>query len=128
MQWDQRLLTFDPVSLSYVTRNPNIYEKPWQSRRFITALIGCGLLSAEGLVYKRQRRVAAPAFSLHNLKALTPVIFEKGFKLRNRWHGIIDANGGDGVVIDVCMWVSRATFDVVGVAGSYITPVQTFRR
>ena len=31
--------------------------------------------------------------------------------------------GGDEAVLDVCMWASRITFDVIGAAGSYVTPL-----
>lgn len=43
-------------------------------------------------------------------------MFKKGSKLKNRWRDIIGENG-DGVVLDVCMWASRATFEVIGAAG-----------
>jgi len=119
IQWDQRLLTFDPVAINHVARNPNIYEKPWQTQRFISNLVGCGLLSAEGIVHKRQRRVITPAFSIQNLRAFESIMFEKCFRLRNRWRDIVGKNGGDGSVLDVYLWVSRATFDVIGTAGSH---------
>ncbi|KAF9778030.1 cytochrome P450 [Thelephora terrestris] len=115
--WDQRLLTFDPVALHHVTKNSNIYEKPWTTQRFITSFIGCGLLSAAGSVHKRQRRVATPAFSIQNLRAFAPIVFERGFRLRDRWRDIITKNSGDKAVLDVCMWASRITFDVIGAAG-----------
>ncbi|KAF9793193.1 cytochrome-450 hydroxylase [Thelephora terrestris] len=115
--WDQRLLTFDPVALNHVTRNYNIYEKPWQSRRFISGLIGHGLLSVEGAAHKRQRRAATPAFSIQNLRAFAPIVFERGFSLKNRWRDIIGNGDGDEAVLDVYTWVSRATFDVIGEAG-----------
>lgn len=125
-QWDDRLLTLDPVSLSHVLKNSTIYEKPWQSRRLITSLIGCGMLSAEGQVHKRQRRVSTPAFSIQNMRALVPLVFDKGNELKDRWMDMIveqsQAEGGEksetqGTVLDVCHWVSRATFDVIGLAG-----------
>lgn len=47
-------------------------------------------------------------------------MFEKGFGLRNKWRDIVGKNDGDGSVLDVCLWVSRATFDVIGAAGSHI--------
>ena len=80
-------------------------------------MIGCGLLSASGIVHKRQRRVATPAFSIQNLRAFTPIVFERGSRLRNRWRDIIGKSGGDESVLDVCLWASRAAFDVVGAAG-----------
>ncbi|KAF9531581.1 cytochrome-450 hydroxylase [Crepidotus variabilis] len=111
---DQRLLTLDPTSVAHVLKNSNIYEKPWQSRRMITSLIGCGMLAAEGLVHKRQRRVCTPAFSIQNLRALVPLVFEKGQQLKQRWSHLAQ---DQSVTLDVCHWISRATFDVIGVAG-----------
>lgn len=81
-------------------------------------MIGCGLLSAEGIVHKRQRRVATPAFSIQNLRAFAPLVFERGFRLMNRWRDIISKSGGNEAVLDVCMWAGRITFDVIGAAGS----------
>ncbi|KAF8200874.1 cytochrome P450 [Pholiota molesta] len=114
--WDVRLLTLDPVSVAHVLKNSTIYEKPWQSRRLITSLIGCGMLAAEGLVHKRQRRVATPAFSIQNLRGLVPLVFNKGNELKDRWLQMIQASP-EPLTIDVCHWISRATFDVIGLAG-----------
>jgi hypothetical protein len=124
-------------------KNSTIYEKPWQSRRLITGLIGCGMLAAEGMTHRRQRRVATPAFSNANLRALVPITFQKGSQLRDKWFQLIEeykANGNNpphtnftisedsekrsekeqdhgGIVLDAAMWISRATFDVIGLAG-----------
>ncbi|KAF9478642.1 cytochrome-450 hydroxylase [Pholiota conissans] len=114
--WDIRLLTLDPVSVAHVLKNSTIYEKPWQSRRLITSLIGCGMLAAEGQVHKRQRRVATPAFSIQNLRGLVPLVFNKGNELKDKWLKMIEASP-EPLTIDVCHWVSRATFDVIGLAG-----------
>ncbi|KAF8844406.1 cytochrome P450 [Paxillus ammoniavirescens] len=118
--WDDRLLPLDPVSVSYVLKNSTTYEKPWQSRRLITSLIGCGMLAAEGYIHKRQRRVATPAFSIQNLRALVPLVFRKGNELQEKWRELLDAMShpeDKGVEIDICHWISRATFDVIGLAG-----------
>ncbi|KAA1472890.1 cytochrome P450 [Dentipellis sp. KUC8613] len=119
--WDERLLPMDPVSVSHIMKQSLVYEKPWQSRRLITGLIGCGMLAAEGQVHKRQRRVATPAFSIQNMKALVPLVFRKGEELRDRLMEVIDSekdlSPGEGATLDVCRWISRATFDVIGIAG-----------
>ncbi|KXN90645.1 Cytochrome P450 4F1 [Leucoagaricus sp. SymC.cos] len=119
--WDERLLTLDPLSVQHVLKNSTIYEKPWQSRTLITSLIGCGMLSAEGNIHKRQRRVATPAFSIQNLRELVPLVFDKGNQLKDKWVGIISNGpqtcGGSSARLDVCHWISRATFDVIGIAG-----------
>lgn len=133
--WDERFFTLDPLSLAHVMKNTAIYEKPWQSRRLITDLIGCGMLGAEGPTHRRQRRVATPAFNLSNLRALVPIAFKTGAQLRDKWLHLISeaeaaclvnvADSGSmttekrksGLVVDVAMWTCRATFDIIGLAG-----------
>ncbi|KAJ6474217.1 cytochrome-450 hydroxylase [Mycena sanguinolenta] len=116
--WDERLLTLDPVSFSHIVKNTAIYEKPWQSRRRITSLIGCGMFSAEGQVHKRQRRVALPAFAAQNMRSLVDISFKKGIQLRNAWINLIGSETESTCArIDVCLFLSRATFDIMGLAG-----------
>ena len=86
------------------------------------------MLAAEGHVHKRQRRVATPAFSIQNMRALVPLVFNKGEELKDRWMGLIQDQAIDnsqknpiGIRLDVCHWVSRATFDVIGLAGGFPT-------
>lgn len=89
------------------------------------------MLAAEGQVHKRMRRVGTPAFSVQNMRALVPVVFGKARELKEKWAEMISANekemvAGDlksdkdtamGLRLDVCHWISRATFDVIGLAG-----------
>jgi hypothetical protein len=127
-KWEPRLLPLDPVTVAHVLKNSTIYEKPVQSRRVIEGLIGCGMLAAEGVVHKRQRRVATPAFSIQNLRALVPLVFNRGEELKDRLIGLIQEQAIDGsqknttgIRLDVCHWVSRATFDVIGLAGRFLS-------
>lgn len=110
-------MTLDPLSISYILKNTSIYQKPWQSRKLISNLIGCGMLAAEGQNHKRQRRVATPAFSVQNMRALIPLVFRKGLELKVKWLDFIELGCQGKAKIDVCHWVSRATFDVIGIAG-----------
>ena len=130
LQWETRLLPLDPVTVSHVLNNPNIYEKPSISRRLIEWLIGHGVHAAEGNAHKRQRRVAAPAFSIQNMRAFVPLIFNKGEELKDRWMGLIQEQAvkdtqkdPTGLQLDICHWVSRATFDVIGLAGAFLPSV-----
>ena len=109
-------------------KNPTIYEKPYISRRLIEWIIGCGMLAAEGHVYKRQRRVATPAFSIQNMSAFVPLVFNKGEELKDRWMGLIQEHAiknsqknPTGLRLDVCRWLTRATFDVIGLAGAFLS-------
>jgi cytochrome P450 len=77
------------------------------------------MLAAEGNVHKRHRRVATPAFSIQNMRALVPLVFSKGNALSAKWQSLIDASGAQDITLDVCRWVSRATFDVIASAGQF---------
>ena len=126
LQWERRFLPLDPVTVTHVLKNSTIYEKPYISRRLIEWVIGCGMLTAEGDVHKRQRRVATPAFSNQNMRAIIPLIFNKGEELKDTWmrlfqeHAIKDSKKNPtGLRLDVCNWLTRATFDVIGLAGAF---------
>lgn len=94
------------------------------------------MLAAEGHVHKRMRRVGTPAFSLQNMRALVPVVYTKAQELKAKWTEMIEAQhfeangsvcsgesekvvekGSVSARLDVCHWISRATFDVIGLAG-----------
>jgi hypothetical protein len=109
-------------------RNSTIFEKPAISRRVIAGLIGRGIFASEGIVHQRQRRVATPAFSVQNMRALVPLVFNKGEELKDRWMGLIQEQAIDNsqknppvIRLDVCRWISRATFDVMGLAGQCLS-------
>ena len=128
LQWERRILPLDPVTVSHILKNPTIYEKPYISRRLIEWIIGCGMLAAEGHVYKRQRRVATPAFSIQNISVFVPLVFNKGEELKDRWMGLIQEHAikgsqknPTGLRLDVCRWLTRATFDVIGLAGAFLS-------
>jgi len=90
----------------------------------------------EGDEHRFQRRILAPAFTLQAIKNITPVFFRKADELHDCWKdltsGVVsleaEASGGrhppttssasnSGDVIDVAHWISRASFDVIGLAG-----------
>ncbi|EJU00857.1 cytochrome-450 hydroxylase [Dacryopinax primogenitus] len=112
---DPRILTLDPKAMTHVLNEPITYPKPWQSRRLISELIGNGLFSAEGASHRRQRKVLNPAFSNHNLQSFGPLFTSQVFKLRDAWKALLGKERE--VSIDVAHWFSRATFDVIGIAG-----------
>lgn len=89
----------------------------------------------EGAEHKKQRRLIGPAFTNQAVKAMAPVFFQKAEELRDLWDTLIseaptetaqsvDVTKGqstssdkDSAVLDVSHWVSRATFDAIGLAG-----------
>ena len=78
------------------------------------------MLAAEGVIHKRQRRVGTPGFSIQNLRSLIPLVFNKGNILKEKWLQLGRESAARELTLDVCHWVSRATFDVIGVAGKAI--------
>jgi len=113
----------DPWSVRHVLTNPTIYEKPWQIRHNISNLLGNGLLSVEGYIYKRQRRVIAPAFSRQYIQGLLPLFFNKGNELKEKWMSLV----GEGVktyvehvTVDVYDEMKRMTLEIMGHAGQII--------
>jgi len=107
-------------------KNTHIYEKPAISRRIVSRFIGEGMLATEGTVHRRQRRVATPAFSIQNMRALVPLVFGLGEQMKDKWQTILAERAAEGtekgVVLDIVNWMGRATFDVIGLAGTYLRP------
>lgn len=83
------------------------------------------MLAAEGQIHKRMRRIGTAAFSVQNMRAFVPVTFRKANELKEKWEELIENQhensdlGRYGAKVDICHWISRATFDVIGVAGKY---------
>ncbi|KAF9654295.1 cytochrome P450 [Thelephora ganbajun] len=143
--FDLRLVTFDSRAVDHVLNSPN-YEKPWQTQRFLSRLIGQGVFAKEGQEHRWQRRILAPAFNSAALKEMYPIFVQKAEELRDRWDNIIGPsssipyptppstpppgeresdtvdfsstkNTSPETIIDVCDWMNRATLDVIGLAG-----------
>ncbi|EGO02814.1 hypothetical protein SERLA73DRAFT_84668 [Serpula lacrymans var. lacrymans S7.3] len=129
---DYRLMSLDLRAISYIL-NSSVYEKPWQTRSLLSRLLGKGIFAMEGEEHKVLRKLIAPAFSTQSVKAMTPIFYQKAEELRDRWEDITSratsqevsftptaptpTSSTNSCVIDVSHWISRATFDVIGLAG-----------
>ncbi|RDB28478.1 hypothetical protein Hypma_015095 [Hypsizygus marmoreus] len=136
---DFRLMTFDFRVLTHVLNSPT-YEKPWQTRALLARLIGRGIFSMEGSEHKMQRRLIGPAFTSTSVKTMVPIFLQKARQMCERWDILISEPFLDDVetpmdpppayaavatasekfrgrTIDVAHWTSRASFDVIGLAG-----------
>jgi len=75
------------------------------------------------------RRVLAPAFSADSTKRLTPIFLEKSYELRDRLVEVVRSNEkmekeeGKGADVEIMVWLSRATLDIIGLAGELPGPV-----
>lgn len=113
---EPRVLITTPKALAEVLVQRN-YEfiKPRRVREGLGRLLGIGILLAEGDEHKRQRRALMPAFSFRHIKDLYPVFWSKSREMTQALltHSKATADG----VVDIRDWSSRATLDIIGVAG-----------
>ncbi|CAD6893921.1 unnamed protein product [Tilletia controversa] len=134
-----RLCITDPVAVAYMLSSANSYDypKPKAIRRFLTSLLGAGLVSAEGESHRRARRVLQPAFNLSAIRNLTPLFFRHANTLSTKLSSKVDKTEGPAdnaflpgqsdlaaqksqkgkPVLDVLTWLGLTTMDVIGDAG-----------
>jgi len=118
----ERVVVTTPKALAEVlTTKCYDFEKPQELRFSLGRILGIGILFAEGDEHNAQRRKLMPAFSFRHVKDLYPVFWSKS---RESVHAMTEAvqRGSDDPekdpsVIEVGSWASRATLDIIGVAG-----------
>ncbi|KAJ6510544.1 cytochrome P450 [Mycena sanguinolenta] len=111
-----RLYTTDTGALNHFLTNSNIYQKPESSRYILAKMLGRGVLVAEGDEHRQQRKVMNPAFGAAQIRELTEIFVEKSVELRDIWAGLV-ANANGTARVDILSWLSKATLDIIGLAG-----------
>ncbi|CAD0047138.1 unnamed protein product [Aureobasidium pullulans] len=120
------------VTLAEVLSSKN-YEfiKPAHFLDIIGRILGIGLLFAEGDEHRTQRKNLMPAFSYRHIKDLYPVFWSKSKEMVERMSDAMHEGSETGNtskesipegtkssnVVEVSDWTSRATLDIIGVAG-----------
>ncbi|KAF7986221.1 hypothetical protein HWV62_38664 [Athelia sp. TMB] len=122
-RYDYRLMLLDMRAVSHVLNSP-AFEKPWQTRTFLSRLVGRGIFSADGEEHRRQRKIIAPAFSTQAIRAYTPTFRRKAEELADRWDTLLAESpkspneepqeSSPQSVVDINNWLTRATFDIIG--------------
>lgn len=120
--------TAKALSEVLVTRNYD-FEKPAMIRWSLGRILGNGILMAEGDEHKRQRKNLMPAFSFRHVKDLYPVFWSKSkesvqammeqIRVDAAKAGTAEKAGltNPTAVLEIGDWASRATLDIIGVAG-----------
>jgi cytochrome P450 len=115
----ERILPVSPAALAdvLVTRNYD-FEKPAPLRKGISRILGLGLFLAEGDEHKRQRKTMMPAFNFRHVKNLYPTFWSLSLSLTSEiaTH-IYSPTFSTSAGIEVNSWASRATLDIIGLAG-----------
>jgi cytochrome P450 len=76
----------------------------------IAALQGQGLLTSEGALWRRQRRLAQPAFRQHRLALFGTIMAEETQAVVRAWQQAART----GEPVNISAWMHRLTFRVVG--------------
>ena len=130
----ERLFITSPKGLGEVLVTKNYdFIKPSHVATGLGRLLGIGVLLAEGDEHKRQRKNLMPAFAYRHVKDLVPVFWNKSREAVLAMTDHINAGGmpnselpaahkkpdteKDDAVMEVGEWASRATLDIIGLAG-----------
>jgi cytochrome P450 len=102
-------LVSDPGGVRRVlVENAANYPKTALDLRFFTALFGGGLLGSDGDVWRRHRRIMAPAFDPRAVAAYGPAISASAGAFLARWNDL-----GDGANIDMAQEMKTLTLQVI---------------
>ncbi|OSD01474.1 cytochrome P450 [Trametes coccinea BRFM310] len=87
----RRLMLVDPVAVNYVMSRGYDYPKPDFVRDSLASMAAGyeGLLTAEGEMHRKQRKILNQAFSAAQVKSLSPVFWKKANHLRDIWISIV---------------------------------------
>ncbi|KAG9027594.1 hypothetical protein FRB95_007590 [Tulasnella sp. JGI-2019a] len=110
--FNQRFLTFDPVAMNFILgRGADMFPKPWQTKRFLRAIVGDGMFLADGEEHRKQRKIISPAFSAQALRALSPIYSDKAKEVRDILTSLCKSSDAK---VDMHDMFRRATMDIVG--------------
>ncbi|KAJ5387872.1 hypothetical protein N7509_010413 [Penicillium cosmopolitanum] len=115
----ERVILTSPKALSelLVTKNYD-FEKPKTVRQSLRRVVGDGVLLTEGDEHKLQRKNLMPAFAYRHIKNLYPVFWAKSREMVELiQQDLENRESPDDNIIQVRTWASRATLDIIGVAG-----------
>ncbi|KAJ7120541.1 cytochrome P450 [Mycena crocata] len=111
-----QLITTDTKAIHHFLSNNQTYQKSEPSRFSLGRIVGPGILVVEGDVHRQQRKIMNPAFGAPQVRELTSIFVDKSIQLRDIWAAQAAKEGGVARV-EVLSWLSKATLDIIGLAG-----------
>ncbi|CUA72791.1 Bifunctional P-450/NADPH-P450 reductase [Rhizoctonia solani] len=113
---EYHLCIWDMRAVNHVLTHNTTFIKSEIQRRSLGIVLGEGILSADEETHKRQRRIMNPAFGALHIRNLLPTFATKANQLRDIWVEMLRDNP-EGETIDILPWLTRATLDIIGLAG-----------
>lgn len=132
---EPRVLVTSPKALGEVlVQRSYEFVKPSRVRVGLGRLLGVGVLLAEGDEHKvsfepkcaerefsdekqRQRKLLSPAFAFRHTKDLYPIFWSKAQEMTDTISATIKSSPDASSVVEIRDWASRATLDIIGLAG-----------
>ncbi|KAF7327570.1 Rint-1 family protein [Mycena kentingensis (nom. inval.)] len=113
---ERHIYVFDPKALHQimVKEQGDVFEETDSVLKGTRVSFGEGLLSSTGEQHRKQRKMLNPVFSAAHLRAMVPIFFQVGKRLRDSLTLRVK-NGTDEV--DILLWMSRTALELVGQAG-----------
>ena len=103
------VMVHDPEGVRRVLLdNVGNYPKDEVSNRFFTAMFGEGLLSAEPAMWRRHRKIMAPAFDPRSVASYAPAMAAASQAFAVRWDGL-----PDGADIDMAEEMKALTLRII---------------
>ncbi|KAF7353977.1 hypothetical protein MVEN_01084200 [Mycena venus] len=112
------MYTIDTKAVQHFLSNTDIYQKSEASRFSLGRIVGPGILVVEGDEHKHQasRKIMNPAFGAPQVRELTSIFMDTSIQLKDIWATLAASNGGVARV-EILSWLSKATLDIIGLAG-----------
>lgn len=106
-------MLFRPEHVEHVLqKNPANYLK--DGYEHLEPMVGNGLLSSEGELWRKQRRLIQPAFHKKRLDGMARTMTDATEAMLDRWRERMRGGGSEGEVIDANREMSRLTLEIVG--------------
>jgi cytochrome P450 len=112
--WRRRFIVNEPSGIRHVLLdNAANYRKSELTRRLLEPGLGRGLLTSEGEIWRRHRRIMAPAFDRRSIEGYAPIITGVTHDLLAKWDALPDRSEldvGAAMMHTTLHIISRAMF------------------
>lgn len=106
-------MLFDPAHVLHVLqKNPDNYLK--DGYEHLEPMVGRGLLSSEGELWRKQRRRIQPAFHKRRIEGMARTMTDATEAMLARWRERLRKDPEGGRVVDVNREMSHLTLEIVG--------------